>query len=55
MGDIETIISGATDCGVCGTEAREGDAIAEIYDPSDPEAGTDLVHADCMPKGWEIA
>jgi hypothetical protein len=51
---IETVLSNPddVDCGACG-ETLAGD-IAEIYDPSSPDE-TDIVHADCIPVGWEIA
>lgn len=52
---MDILMTGTTDCGVCGCEIAEHDAQAEIYDPTDPDGGTDVVHADCMPTGWQIA
>jgi hypothetical protein len=43
-----------TGCGACGEPITPNDAMAEVYDPNDPDE-TDIVHADCTPTGWEIA
>jgi hypothetical protein len=59
-GMTETVLVASGGCGACGETFREGDEIAEIYDPNsyDDTFETyerDIVHADCIPNGWQIS
>jgi len=42
-------------CHTCDDMMDPDEDRAEIYDPKSPEAGSRIVHADCIPAGWEIA
>jgi hypothetical protein len=46
---------GLPDCGVCG-EPPDGE-MAEVYDPQSTTPGytCKVVHASCIPEGWELA
>jgi hypothetical protein len=53
---MDVLITGITGCGYCGDPIERLDQGAIVYDPTDPEGESDIVHADtCIPKGWEQA